>query len=94
VAKRLDRPEEEMPSASTIERYWAKFEGRLYWRHRKRHPSRERSKGPKPKEPHDRWQADFKVKVKMEGVGQIDVFNIRDDFSSVKIGSFVYASNE
>jgi hypothetical protein len=38
VAKRLDRPEEEMPSASTIERYWAKFEGRLYRRHRKRHP--------------------------------------------------------
>jgi transposase-like protein len=94
VAKRLDRPEEEMPSVSTIERHWAKFKDRLYRRHHKRHPPSKRSKGPKPKEPHERWQADFKVKVKVEGVGKVDVFNIRDDFSPVKIGSFVYASNE
>jgi len=94
VAERLDLPEEEMPSVSTIERYWAQFKDRLYRRHRKRHPSQERSRGPKPTEPHERWQADFKVKVEVEGIGKVDVFNIRDDCSPVKIGSFVYASNE
>jgi len=57
VAKRLNLPEEEMPSVSTIERNWAKFKDRLYRRHRKRHPPKKRSTGPKPKEPHERWQA-------------------------------------
>ena len=51
VAKRLELPEEEMPSVSTIERYWAKFEGRLYRRHRKGHPPKERSKGQSLKSP-------------------------------------------
>jgi transposase len=94
VAEKLGLPEEEMPSVSTIERYWAKFKDRLYRRHRKRRPSKERAKEPKPKAPHERWQADFKVEMEVEGIGLVDVFNIRDDFSPVKIGSFVYASNE
>jgi len=94
VAERLVLPEEEMPSVSTIERYWAKFEGRLYKCHHKTHPTVKREKGPKPKAPHERWQADFKVKVRLEGIGKVDVFNIRDDFSPVKTGSFVYPSNQ
>ena len=93
VAERLSLPEDELPSISTIERYWAKFPDRLYQHHHKRQPSKE-SKGPKPKEPHERWQADFKEKVKVEGIGRVDVFNIRDDATPVKIGSFVYASNQ
>lgn len=94
VAERLGLPEDELPSISTIERYWTQFKDRLYRRHHKRHPPRERAKGPKPTEPHERWQADFKEKVKVEGIGQADVFNIRDDATPVKIGSFVYISNE
>jgi len=94
VAERLSLPEEKLPSISTIERYWAQSKGRLYRRHHKRHPPRKRAKGPKPTEPHERWQADFKEKVKVAGIGQVDVFNIRDDASPAKIGSFVYASNE
>jgi len=90
VAERLSLPEDELPSISTIERYWAKFPDRLYQHHHKRQPSKE-SKGPKPKEPHERWQADFKEKVRVEGIGRVDVFNIRDDATPVKIGSFVYA---
>lgn len=94
VAKRLDLPEEELPSVSTIEKYWAQFKGRLKKSHRRRRPARERKKGQKPNAPHERWQADFKVKMKVKGLGHVDVFNIRDDFSPVKIGSFVYPSNE
>jgi hypothetical protein len=92
VAGRLGLPEAELPCVSTIEKYWAQYRGRLYKRHRKRSPSQ--TPGPKPTEPHERWQADFKVKMNVEGLGPTDVFNIRDDASPVKIGSFVYPANE
>lgn len=94
VAERLDLPEEEMPSVSTIEKYWAQYKGRLYKRQRQRHPVKEGAKQPAPKAPHERWQADFKVKIQVQGLGRTDVFNIRDDFSPVKIGSFAYPYNE
>lgn len=92
VAERLGLPEAELPCVSTIEKYWAQYRGRLYKRRRKRSPSQ--TPGPKPTEPHERWQADFKVKMNVEGLGSTDVFNIRDDASPVKIGSFVYPANE
>lgn len=92
VAERLGLPEPELPCVSTIEKYWAQYRGRLYKRHRKRSPSQ--TPGPKPTEPHERWQVDFKVKMNVEGLGLTDVFNIRDDASPVKIGSFVYPANE
>jgi len=92
VAERLDLPEADLPCVSTIEKYWAQYRGRLYKRRRKRSPSQ--TPGPKPEEPHERWQADFKVKMEVDGLGQTDVFNIRDDASPVKIGSFVYPTNE
>ena len=91
VAERLDIPESELPCVSTIEKYWAQYRGRLYKRRRQRSPAQ--TPGPKPQEPHVRWQADFKVKIKVPDVGLIDVFNIRDDASPVKIGSFVYPSD-
>ena len=92
VTQRLDMPEGDMPCVSTIEKYWAQYGDRLYKRHRKRTPSQK--PGPNPTEPHQRWQADFKVKIDVDGLGPIDVFNIRDDASPVKIGSFVYPANE
>jgi hypothetical protein len=94
VAQRLKLPEEELPSVSTIEKYWAQFKGRLYQCHRQKHPVQERAKGPKPEAPHERWQADFKVKIRVPGLGRVDVFNIRDDFSPVKVGSVIYPCNE
>lgn len=95
VAERLGLPEEALPSVSTIERYWAQFKGRLYKRHRKQRPqAQESDTSEAPEEPHERWQADFKVKIDVDGVGQVDVFDIRDDVSPVKVGSYVYHSNE
>ena len=94
VAKRLNLPEEEMPSVSTTEKYWAQYKGRLYKRHRQRHPVQKKKEGAQPKAPHERWQADFKVKIKVDGLGRVDVFNIRDDFTPLKVGSFVYPYHE
>lgn len=93
VAERLKVDEEGLPSLSTIEKYWAQFKGRLYPRHQKR-AAQQKAKGPCPREVHQRWQADFKEKMKIADLGQIEVFNIRDEFSPVKIGSFVYPSCE
>jgi hypothetical protein len=94
VAERLHLPEEEMPSVSTIEKYWAQYKGRLYKRHHQRHPVHKKKEGPQPKAPHERWQADFKVKIRVDGLGRVDVFNIRDDFTPLKVGSFVYPYHE
>jgi len=91
VAARLDMPEEDLPCVSTIEKYWMQYRDRLYSGYRKRSPSQ--MPGPRPTEPHERWQADFKVKMKVAGLGLTDVFNVRDDASPVKIGSFVYPHN-
>ncbi|MBS1254044.1 MAG: hypothetical protein MAG451_03100 [Anaerolineales bacterium] len=94
MAQRLDRPEETMPSVSTIEQYWAQFGDRLYQRHTKRRPAVKPEPGPTPQAPHERWQADFKEWVPVAGVGKVDVLNIRDEFTPVKIGSFVYPAGQ
>jgi hypothetical protein len=85
---------EELPSVSTIEKYWAQYKWRLYRRYFKRHPLEEVKSQAKPVEPHERWQADFKVKMKIPGLGKGDVFNVRDDASPVKIGSYVCPCGE
>ena len=94
ATKDLNMSMEELPSVSTIEKYWAQYKWRLYKRHRKRYPVEKAEPKPKPEEPHERWQADFKVKMKVSGLGKVDVFNVRDDASPVKIGSYVHRSGE
>lgn len=94
VTKNLNMTTEELPSVSTIEKYWAQYKRRLYKRHRKRYPVEKSEPKSKPEEPHERWQADFKVKMQVPGLGKVDVFNVRDDASPVKIGSFVQPSGE
>jgi hypothetical protein len=94
AAKDLNMTVAELPSVSAIEKYWAQYKWRLYKRHRTRHPEKKPESKPKPEEPHERWQADAKVKMKVLGLGKVDVFNIRDDASPVKIGSYVCSSGE
>ena len=79
-----------LPSVSTIERLWAKYRRRLYLRYRKRRPRYHEPRSDEPTEAHERWKADFKEWVYAEGVGYVHVFNIRDEVSAVKIGSFVF----
>jgi transposase-like protein len=94
ATKNLNMAPEELPSVSTIEKYWAQYKRRLYKRHRKRYPIEKSEPKSKPEEPHERWQADFKIKMQVSGLGKADVFNVRDDASPVKIGSFVRPSGE
>lgn len=94
AAKDLNLSVEEMPSVSAIEKYWAQYKWRLYKRHHERHPTKKSEPKSKPEAPHERWQADFKVKMQVPGVGKVDVFNVRDDASPVKIGSYVCSSGD
>ena len=92
VAQRLQVVEADLPCISTIEKYWAKFGERLYARHQKRRAPAKRERGAKATTPHQRWQADFKEQITVAGLGKIDVFNIRDEATPVKIGSLLSSS--
>jgi len=95
VAQRLGVAEASLPCISTIEKYWAQYAKRLYQRNRKRYPVAKRERGDKPTEPHERWQADFKERIRVKGLAQkVDVLNIRDEATPVKIGSFVYPAGK
>lgn len=94
LARHLGISETEMPSVSTIEKYWAQFGDRLYQPHRKRRPPAKTERGSTPQTPHERWQADFKEYIPVDGLGKVDVLNIRDEYSPVKIGSFVYPAGQ
>ncbi len=92
MAPRLGLPASQLPSVSTIEKYWMQFGERLSPRQRKRPAAGKPKPAPAPRAAHGRWQADFKESLPVTGIGPVDVFNIRDEFTPVKIGSFVYAA--
>jgi len=94
VAERLGLAETEMPCISTIEKCWAKYADRLYARYHKRHAKAKQERGEKPTEAHQRWQADFKEWITIKGLGKVDVLNIRDEATPVKIGSFVFPARK
>jgi hypothetical protein len=74
----------------TIERQWARYRDRLYPRYRKRRPRYREPRLDAPTEAHERWKADFKEWVYAEGVGYVNIFNMRDEVSAVKTGSFAF----
>jgi len=80
----------DLPSVSTIESLWAQYHKRLYARHRKRRAPYREPCLDDPTEAHERWKADVKEWVAVEGVGRVNVFNIRDEVSAVKTGSQVF----
>lgn len=95
MAERLDIEESHLPCTSTVEKYWMQYKDRLYERHRKRRSTMKGKVDFIPTEPHERWQADFKEQMRIQGLKQkIDVLNIRDEVSPVKIGSFVYPAGK
>jgi len=95
MAERLGIDEVELPCTSTIEKYWSQFRDRLYVQRRKRHPTITIKEVFVPTEPHERWQADFKEQMQIQGLKKkMDVLNIRDEATPVKIGSFVYPAGK
>ena len=95
LAQRLDLAEADLPCSSTIEKYWMQFRDRLYERHRKRHSTTKTEADFIPTEPHERWQADFKEQMRIPGLKQkMDILNIRDEATPVKIGSEVFPAGK
>lgn len=90
LAAELGMAESQLPSISTIEKFWTETYPQLLRSHRPRRPPPLIETAPDITAPHQRWQMDFKEWMKVESVGYVDVLNIRDEATPVKIGSFVY----
>lgn len=94
VALELEVAEATLPSLSTIEKYWASVCPHLLasrWPH-PRSPVPDRPDAISL--PHQRWQLDFKEQIPVPGYGRIDVLNIRDEASPVKIASRVFPARQ
>jgi transposase len=94
VAEQLDLDQAQQPSISTIEKLWAEKHPELLRSHRPQRPPPASKPVPDISEPHERWQLDFKEWMAVETVGYVDVLNIRDEATPVKIGSFVYPARK
>lgn len=94
VAENLSVPQQQLPSVSTIELFWAEKHPELLRSHRPQRPPPKPEPVPDISEPHERWQLDFKEWMQVESVGYVDVLNIRDEATPVKIGSFVYPARQ
>lgn len=94
IAAQLQLAERDLPSISTIEKFWAEKHPDWLRSHQKQRRQPKTDPIPEISEPHERWQLDFKEWMKVETVGYIDVLNIRDEATPVKIGSFVYPARQ
>lgn len=78
-----------LPSATTIWRYWCSFGNRLY---AKRDPSKSEIK---PSEiPHGVWQMDAKESMQIPGVGLVSFNQARDEYGRVTVMHRVHAEPE
>ena len=79
----------ELPSTTTIWRYWRSFGDRLF---PKRDPSR--SKVSPSNIPHGVWQMDAKESVQIPGVGLVSFNQARDEFGRITVMHRVHAEPE
>lgn len=94
LAERMDVAEDELPSVSTIEKFWRENHPKLLRSHRPQRPKPAPDPVPEICEAHERWQMDFKEWMAVESVGYVDVLNIRDEATPVKIHSVVYPARQ
>jgi len=80
---------QELPSTTTIWRYWRSFGDRLFT---KRDPSR--SKVSPSNIPHGVWQMDAKESVQIPGVGLVSFNQARDEFGRITVMHRVHAEPE
>ena len=83
------RQKKELPSATTIWRYWRSFGDRLF---PKRDPSK--SKISPSNTPHGVWQMDAKESVQIPGVGLVSFNQARDEFGRITVMHRVHAEPE
>jgi len=94
IGQQMAVDEAQLPSVSTIEKYWAEKHPELLRSHRPQRPKPASEPVPNITAAHERWQMDFKEWMAVESVGYIDVLNIRDEATPVKIGSYVYPARK
>jgi transposase len=90
VALQMGVSQSELPSLSTIEKYWAAVCPHLLHTARRHPPPVPKERGTPATLAHQRWQLDFKERMRVAGYGQVDVLNIRDEATPVKIASRLY----
>jgi transposase-like protein len=90
VAVQRGVSEPDLPSLSTIEKYWRAVCPHLLRPARRHPPAVLKERATEVTLPHQRWQLDFKERLPVSRCGSIDVLNIRDEATPVKIASRVY----
>lgn len=94
VAQQLEIAAAQLPTYSTIEKYWAERCPELL-HPRRRHPAPPATDRPTDISlPHQRWQLDFKESMPVPSYGRVDVLNIRDEATPVKIASQVFPTRQ
>lgn len=94
LEKRAWAKEVELPCASQIGAYFSQFKERLV--QVRRHLQLPHSDPAKPPTPHAHgcWQIDVQEKVDLPGYGLVNVLEIVDAFSGIKIGIFLFPARQ
>jgi transposase len=94
LAKREWAPEVKLPGASQIGAYFSQFKGRLVKvRSHIQLPHKTPLARPQP-QAHSCWQIDVQEKVELSGYGWVNILDIVDTFTGIKIGVFLFPARQ
>jgi len=94
LAKREWAKEVKLPCASQIGVYFSQFKERLVQvRRHLQLPHKEPRQPPQP-EAHSCWQLDVQEKVDLPGYGLVNILDIVDTFTGLKIGIFLFPAHQ
>ena len=85
---------DQVPSVSSIERYFRQFGDRLVTPLRHVQPSRAQPREPALAVVHGCWQMDVDERVLLPGVGRVNILNLVDHYSGVKVGSSLFPAQQ
>jgi hypothetical protein len=94
LKKRAWATEVKLPCASQIGEYFSQFKGRLVKVRRHLQLPQFRSEPSQPLQAHSCWQIDVQEKVDLSGYGRVNVLDIVDTFTGIKIGVFLFPARQ
>lgn len=89
LAKRAWMTPQQLPSASSISNYFSQFGSRLLTPRPHKQPSRAQPRLPAAPAVHGCWQMDVDERVVLPGVGRVNILNLVDHHSGIKIASML-----
>jgi len=92
LAKRSWAREVKLPSASRIGAYFSQFGDRLVKVRRHRQLPQEKALEPALRFAHSCWQMDMDERITLPGCGLVNILNLVDYATGIKIGSFVFSA--